>query len=410
VTNISFDESKREPASQEEIENDRLLLDKFVLPGKLSCSTPNLVEQAKLALQNQPFQLYNRNTCKEFHALLLELLQRFQESLDGLSICRDAGDVPTEGSDEFKGHLVAVMLSGYALQRIAKGTAFQMHLKTIQRLLGDHRRADAQKSVPAEWGKGQDEEQDGRDEDLEAVQPSVTREENVPMPLWKSYRDWLRLILVHFDAVDILVGYVTGPHFQYEAISIQILVAPPVDKALLPWRELFADSKLFPTTSPLSTKTNEEILKFLDDATSSKPEEYLKYANAAKSHWKRSEVASTIQRVNDLRSSTLPGWDGCTQKLLETLTDWTRCSSESSAQDDIAHTIQSLCDSAKFFADLATMRGFSGTLHCEACLASFLHHSAKGITIGGKYEDALTRMKVGYTISNLFLLSDPHFP
>lgn len=32
-------------------------------------------------------------------------------------------------------------------------------------------------------------------------------------------RDWLRLVVAHFDAVETLVNYVTGSHFHQETIS-----------------------------------------------------------------------------------------------------------------------------------------------------------------------------------------------
>jgi len=39
------------------------------------------------------------------------------------------------------------------------------------------------------------------------VQPFVNVNGAAESRLWKSYIDWLRLIMVHFDAVEILVNY-----------------------------------------------------------------------------------------------------------------------------------------------------------------------------------------------------------
>jgi hypothetical protein len=108
-TDIQFDESQEWGVLPAEIENDRRLLDKFVLPimmtKKLRTNIPNILEQANLARAAKPFSLYNGNTCKEFHALLLELLERFRKGLSGLSNSRGTGKNPTEGSAKFKKHL-----------------------------------------------------------------------------------------------------------------------------------------------------------------------------------------------------------------------------------------------------------------------------------------------------------------
>ena len=88
--------------------------------------------------------------------------------------------------------------------------------------------------------------------------------------LLKSYKAWLRLIVGHFDATEHLVLYVTSDQFQRDSISIKILVAPPTDSALLPWRQLFENKFLpgFGAINALSTITNEDILEFLNNGIS----------------------------------------------------------------------------------------------------------------------------------------------
>ena len=71
---------------------------------------------------------------------------------------------------------------------------------------------------------------------------------------------------------------------------------------------------------------------------------------------------------------------------------------------EITRSIQSLHDKAKFFVDLVKMNeepNFTGTLHCEACIASLLNHS---VNDDRKYEDLLIQLKVGYAISNVFVI------
>jgi hypothetical protein len=86
---------------------------------------------------------------------------------------------------------------------IVQNSALKMRLQNTVPLLNDHHRTPKVENKRNE-----------PDEDLEAIQPSATvKGEDRLIPLWKSYSDWLRLVLAHFDAVEILVGYVTGPHF-----------------------------------------------------------------------------------------------------------------------------------------------------------------------------------------------------
>jgi len=244
------------------------------------------------------------------------------------------------------------------------------------------------------------EEQEELDEDLKAVQPFVSKE-GVEMPLWRSYVDWLRLIIAHFDAVDILVGYVTGPQFQHNNISVQILVAPPVDQSLLPWRELFTDSTLLPTKTiwdPLSGKDNAAILEFLNKAL-----EPSSKAKAVKTFWRRQDLKNTIKNLEKVKSSDLPGWEECATNLIVKLEGLTSPPElDSNLFREVSDDIQALWDSARFFSSLCNTQSFSGTLHCEACLASLLNKTEN------ESKEISEQMKVGY-VSNLFLSSVSHF-
>src|SRR5271156_1257212 len=126
VEDFTFDKSLQEQPSSLETASDQSFLQKFVLPAvdKLRTSIPFIHQQAKLAEENQKFKLYNENTCKEFHYLLLELLERFQRSLEDLNSHKGP-------NDQFKKYVVNVLFAGYGLRMIAKGAALRMHLRTI---------------------------------------------------------------------------------------------------------------------------------------------------------------------------------------------------------------------------------------------------------------------------------------
>ena len=431
VTAFSFVEPlQHQEPNPAAIESDRLLLSKFLSSAapKLHTKLPKIEEQIALVKAEQPFKLYTKETCMEFHLLLCELLERFETALAAVLKFRGIGDVPTEGSDDFKVNVVAVLLTGYALQQMARGSAIETHLKTIAPLLRDHRRAQADVGAKAEMSGMETRE---RDVELEGLQPTVIQFDGAPMPLWRSYRDWLRLMVVHFDAVEILVAYITGPHFNHGPISIKILVSPPVGEAMLPWQTLFKNSDLFPdhivSSAPdaldaldnASLPTNAGILKFLQDAVSSNPEDALDAAKMAakavrfKPNSTHPAFVQAIKKVELLGNSKLPGWRESAAKIIlkiENLEATAPASSDRVALvRDITCAVQSLVDSANFYADLKGLQIFKGTLHCEACLASLLALLFNNIKNDSKYEDILKELQVGYAVSMLSLQSDHDF-
>jgi hypothetical protein len=425
VTAFSFVEPhQHQEPNRAGIKSDRLLLSNFlsVAARKLRTKIPKIEEQIALVEAEQPFKLYTKETCIEFHELLCELLERFEAAVTALSSSRDpSGDVPIEESEQFKTKLVAVLLNGYALQKISRGSAIENHLKTIAPLLCDHRRAQEDMKAMPEMNDMEVNEE--RDDELEGVQPAVIQPDGEPMPLWKSYRDWLRLMVVHFDAAEILVAHITGPHFNHDNISIKILVSPPVGQAMLPWQTLLKDSALFPMQSACSTldvldyaahPTNDGILKFLEIAVSSNPQDAWNSAKTAAKAIAKLKPDSTqaafgcaIKKIELLGKSGLPGWHEYTAKIilnLENLKTTVPASPDHVALVcDITRAVHSLRDSAKFFADLKGPQIFKGSLHCEACLASLLAFSFDSIKVDTKYEDISEQLEVGYAVSMLSL-------
>jgi hypothetical protein len=86
VTTFSFFETDQKEPKPAVISSDQLLLVKF-----LSATAPRLhtkipkIEQIALVKAGQPFELYTKETCMEFHKLLCELLKCFKAGLIGLS-------------------------------------------------------------------------------------------------------------------------------------------------------------------------------------------------------------------------------------------------------------------------------------------------------------------------------------
>ena len=165
-----------------------------------------------------------------------------------------------------------------------------------------------------------------------------------------------------------------------------------MDDALLPWKDLFNDPKLFPTIDWPLSKTNNEILSFLEKATSSNPKCSLEFTNAALASWGKQDVPNTIKNIKELQDSTLPGWRHSIATLL-TLLD---ASPYLTSSDDctISNKIQSLCDGATFFNSLNSQK-FWGTVHCEVCLASLL---VEDLPTSRYYDHIKEQLKVGYVV------------
>ena len=354
-------------------------------PDELDTPIPNLIKMATDMPPNDgSFQLYTNETRTEFHHLLLELLDRFKKALDAL-IALDQTKVSMDPGQA----VMQFNRNGYALLRLSKGRAFQMHLENVEPSLQDLCQPDIKASF-----QEQDEQKDG---ELEAI---LSQAVFSPMKglyraqKLKPYSAWLRLMVGHFDAVEILVQYVNSPYFLYDSISIDLLVAPPTGEDLLPWPQLFED-KFLPTEGALnyySRTTNDEIYKYLKDGISKA--------------FKAKEAADRAQQ-------TLKEYEN-SQKIDSSLQPDKDVADDKEVTNDIRdlHTeLGELSVTDRFFLNLEKL-SFKGALHCEACLASLLPAFTQDIPPGdSKYKDMniLSKMNVEYPLSCLFLSSDSRF-
>jgi len=143
-----------------ETDSDRRFLEDFVKlytedRDLLNTQIPNLIAMANnLPPNNGFFQLYANETRTEFHYLLLELLDRFKNALDAL-VAWDK-DEADKGSDQaveqFNRNVDDVHRNGYALLRLSRGHAFQMHLENIKTLLEDPPRQQIQGDIAQDAG------------------------------------------------------------------------------------------------------------------------------------------------------------------------------------------------------------------------------------------------------------------
>ena len=274
VMTVPIPSDSQNSGPTEDFKHNHLLL-KFIntLRHTFHTKTPNLLALAKL--NPPPFPIYNDKTCMEFHGLLLELLNCFEKAVVDLCNLSGLNKKPDDYSFQFTNALISAHMFGYGLLKLARGQAFQMHMENIGPLL---RKPHHTMLVPASIAEAPDE--GPKDKWLEDEELKVEEElQSVLLPngdnrvtqktLTKSYIDWLRLTVAHFDAVEIIMQYVMSASFDHNYIAVTNLVAPSTSTALYPWEELLKNKQYFPTTDtmdPMSMTSNNKILKFLQEA------------------------------------------------------------------------------------------------------------------------------------------------
>ena len=392
-----------------------LLAAQTIVGSQIAQKAPLLCELARAVQkdENHPFQLYTRETCQEYHNVLMEALHQFETYLVKL-LALEKGQ-----SSALQECLYAILTYGNLLMKISLGSAVAQHLKTIEAVLRIHHRAHSE-------GADDDSEHDGDqleepDDDLIAVQTYVVDENGVPRPLWKSYMDWFRLILSLFESVEIICAYIT---LKPDLPIVFRLVVPPEDPALdrqmLPWKELLSDPDLFPTSAsdsdePTSETTNAEIIEFITNSINSLPDPVRKVQDritatmpVPKLRIICRRLATNILAVTPklptdspvypfkeasmaILAKILPNLALLNPAVVKKVTDHRPylydCSLAPKAiagLDEINKLLRNLDDATRFFHYLKTMdNNFTGTLHCEACLASLaassVQHGARPI-------------------------------
>lgn len=100
--------------------------------------------------------------------------------------------------------------AGYALLRISKGRALQIHLANIQKELADPRISIA--GIAAD--------------------PNANFEVLQGKTKVQACRAWMQLMVGHFDAVEIVLRFLSKQHLRGVPISVKILAAPSTSHSL----------------------------------------------------------------------------------------------------------------------------------------------------------------------------------
>lgn len=260
-----------------------------------------------------------------------------------------------------------------------------------------------------------DDDDDGDDSDLAAVQPNVRLEGGAPLPLWKTYRKWLKFLLVHFDSIDILVNHFSTVA-DHSDIDIQILEAPPIeqDAKMLPLKELFGNANFFPASDPNRPRSmkNKDLLKKLTGMLPTELDPIVKYSRGARKSLRRGRYKATIKSLVDIAELKVNPWSNIAKNLAEAYKTTTfpvlTAEVDESALSHLrkfAHDVESLCDSMMYLHRLHhEMSAFQGNLHCEAVLATVLSVPEENLPKLNAGNDTYSNLQVCIGVSNVFFV------
>jgi hypothetical protein len=263
---------------------------------KLNCEyklhLPQLCQIAKMAeTSTETPMFYTEATFVEYHRLLINLLEHFKLHLRAL--VKDA----QQGNDCHH-HINMIRLFGCALHNMACSQIMNQHMLNIERSL--RQVMSKQKQEEAAMARGVKEakgniqwprmlsgerismgtemsmgsgvvelelpvEADNFDEALACVQWGAVAVDSThmtgaaPRPMWKLCRDWLRLTVAHFTAMEHLLPTNPGRQPLLITPSITVLAAHYQGQHMLPWKDVLRD--YLPVSDKFPSSSAEEIIE-----------------------------------------------------------------------------------------------------------------------------------------------------
>jgi hypothetical protein len=393
--------------------NDKPFLSFLIFLDKIT-TTSNLQRVAADGATSR--DIYNKETYMEFHKLLCSLLQIFHHSLTVVKeIQKETVKNGLLDLKQVMEKLDIVLGLGLSLKEMIASAAIEKHLKTIAHLLD----VDVEKS----WTVASEE-----DAELDTLMP-FSMNDGQPLLPWQSYKEWLKLTVIHFDAAQIL-----STHFlkldRGTEIDIKTLSPSLPSQKMLPWKDLLCHKVYFPKLPNNPEQPSaEDLITFLTydfevvmesngnaaeegnsrDETVSKDkgrqlekgkgisiEEVMRSVKALIPNAQQGsaiaakgvdmdiftkELDSVIKRINDVDNCSSPGstrYISLIHKRLEVLKH-----TEQTPEDRVIETreilemLESLSGHSSLYqrlkdgTPLTVGTGFLGTRHCEVCIASF---------------------------------------
>jgi predicted secreted protein len=248
---------------------------------------PELCRIAEMAKSStEPPIFYTEATFLEYHRLLVNLLEHFK-----LHLCALVKDA--QRGNDCHHHINMIRLFGSTLNNMVSSQIMGRHMQNIEESLwqamNKQKQEEAKGSVGVNLNKAKDNSQwprklsgerisletgietamgsgvveveaDNFDEALACVQWGAVAVDSTPShmtaelrPLWKLCRDWLRLTVTNFTAMEQLLP--TNPGRQSLPIpsSVTVLTAHYQGQHMLPWKDVLRDylpvSDKFPSSS-----------------------------------------------------------------------------------------------------------------------------------------------------------------
>lgn len=214
---------------------------------------------------------------------------------------------------------------------------------------------------------------------------------------------WMKLLVSQFHSTHLLIR---GLPVEY--ISLQILKSPSVGVDMMPWKELLTDSNFFPTWSPLGSGSrlwsNQEILQFLENGINANHGRTAGHAQDALNTW--DEILKTyrsssehqpsfdrvVQGVTWIQDKTsVPGCKACAKDILQVLKkNLVDILANPHQTSEVTRGLRYIADVCMIFAKLSVTK-FSGSLHCEAALATLISTPFDGTH--PQYSSLLSKMQ-----------------
>jgi len=371
--------------------NDLLFLDD-ILSELANTKIPNLEKMARAAKEKKPFNLYNKDTCMEFHELLCEIFERFHESLNKLKYLHkltvnkrkrklEIGQPDLEAIVE---RLHQVLALGRALKAIVRGSAIKMHLTTISPFL----EVKTGKFWPMHHELDDDTE-------FHLLKPHSTDGQGEPLLPWKSYHDWLRLMIHYFDAIHVLDNHLMALKSSPIDISIKILYPPLPDHEMLPRQDLPHNEKYFPPiqnnpgqpsaaelitflTSPTLVEEGTSVQDLIDDVYAAMQKQEREIVGGVAYNDLAEDIEILLEGVNELKDYSSAGWKDydyvvAVLRQVEALRSDDTPHGRLSRLKGVSGMLETLKGSFSVYkrlqpgTPLSLGSGFIGAGHCEVC-------------------------------------------
>ena len=290
---ILFSATPKRAHRQVEVRNDLHFLgalkrgvidyaEKFPSIAKIVEELPNLERSGTT------FDLFNSETCNEYHDLFIALVKQYKTLLE--EIATSVGE-----KKPFGDKLGPAVKTGHAILTMVEGRAFHLYLPTIvsklsktlskcNRIRAELRATSRGRGVKERSAEEQNteihgadkqgvEERDVEEQDVEEqdVKVGMTLWEEAdaitPMAPWKVFKSWIMLMLVQFDATDALCTFVNlVPNLSSADVEVKIVYSPIISNKTIPLDVLL--TKYIPEAAPNNSEspTNAKLADFIKAA------------------------------------------------------------------------------------------------------------------------------------------------